>query len=336
MDRLRGDLIQLVHRGHGVRDFSLGSARVLRRAVPFDGVCMITFDPASALPTGEITENGLPADVMPRMAEIETCEPDFNKFETLARSGRPVASLSEATGGKLDRSLRHRELRRPSGFGDELRVALGPWGGLTLLREAGRPDFTAAEVDAVTAAAPLVADGLRRAVVHGALRPESEGGPAGLILLARDDSLLRANPAADRWLADLRTDGELPAVISAVAARARSGDALARARVQTESGAWLLVHAAALDDQTAVILELAGPAELAPLIAEAYDLTEREREVAQLVASGLATSAIAAELYLSTWTVQDHLKAIFAKVGVASRGELVARLFLEPGPPRLS
>ena len=54
MDRLRDDLIQLVHRGHGVRDFSLGSARVLRRAVPFDGVCMITFDPASALPTGEV------------------------------------------------------------------------------------------------------------------------------------------------------------------------------------------------------------------------------------------------------------------------------------------
>ena len=57
-------------------------------------------------------------------------------------------------------------------------MALGPWGGLTLLREAGRPDFTAAEVGAVTAAAPLVADGLRRAVVHGALRPESQrAGP---------------------------------------------------------------------------------------------------------------------------------------------------------------
>ena len=336
MDRLRDDLVHLVHRGHGVRDFSLGSAGALRRAVPFDGVCVVTFDPASAVPTGEVSENGLPADVMPRMAEIEISEPDFNKFEALARSRRPVASLSEATGGRLDRSRRHRELRGPSGFGDELRVALGPWGGLTLLRETGRPDFTAAEVDAVTAAAPLLADGLRRAVVHGALHVDADGGPAGLILLAADDSLLRANPAADRWLGELRTDGELPAVVSAVAARARGGDALARARVRTEVGTWLLVQAAALDDQIAVILEPAGPAELAPLIAEAYELTEREREVAQLVAAGLATSAIAAELYVSTWTVQDHLKAIFTKVGVASRGELVARLFFEPGAPRLS
>ena len=202
---------------------------------------MVTFDPASAVPTGEITENGLPAEVMPRMAEIEISEPDFNKFEALARSGRPVASLSAATGGELDRSRRHRELRGPSGFGDELRVALGPWGGLTLLREAGRPDFTTAEVNAVTAAAPLLADGLRRAVVHGALRADSEGGPAGLILLASDDSLLRANPAADQWLGDLRTDGELPGVIAAVAARARSGDALGarpRADASQARGCW--------------------------------------------------------------------------------------------------
>ena len=56
-----------------------------------------------------------------------------------ARTERPAASLSEATGaGELDRSLRHRELRQPNGFGDELRAALvgdaATWGGLTLLR----------------------------------------------------------------------------------------------------------------------------------------------------------------------------------------------------------
>jgi predicted transcriptional regulator len=41
------------------------------------------------------------------------------------------------------------------------------------------------------------------------------------------------------------------------------------------------------------------------------------------------TAEIADELFLSAHTVRDHVKAIFAKVGVSSRGELVARLFAE-------
>jgi hypothetical protein len=42
----------------------------------------------------------------------------------LARAERPAASLSEVTEGDLERSLRQREIRRPGGFADELRVAL--------------------------------------------------------------------------------------------------------------------------------------------------------------------------------------------------------------------
>ena len=40
-------------------------------------------------------------------------------------------------------------------------------------------------------------------------------------------------------------------------------------------------------------------------------------------------------LHLSPWTVQDHLKSIFAKVGVATRGELVARLYFAHDVPAL-
>jgi hypothetical protein len=61
---------------------------------------------------------------MIRLTEIELREPDFNKFTALARADQPTASLSGATAGDLDRSLRQRELRRPSGFADELRAVL--------------------------------------------------------------------------------------------------------------------------------------------------------------------------------------------------------------------
>ena len=85
-ERLREDLILLAHRGHDVSAFSQAAARVLRRAVPFDGFCMLTLDPATLLPTGEVVENGLPPDTRPRMAEIEIAGNDFNKFPALALS----------------------------------------------------------------------------------------------------------------------------------------------------------------------------------------------------------------------------------------------------------
>ena len=88
--------------------------------------------------------------------------------------------------------------------------------------------------------------------------------------------------------------------------------------------------------QTAVIIEPARPHELAPLIADAYGLTDRERAVTQLVAQGLHTNAIADRMHISPWTVQDHLKSIFEKVGAGTRGELIARVFFDHYAPRLT
>ncbi len=159
-----------------------------------------------------------------------------------------------------------------------------------------------------------------------------------------------ADLPAEMWLADLAAGGPgepLPPVVAAVAARARSiaggqapGDAIARARVRTASGQWLVVRGTTIGDeaggQTAVMIEPARPHELAPLAAEAYELTERERAVTELVAQGLATTATADRLSISAWTVQDHLKSIFEKVGVGTRGELIARVFFDPDVPGLT
>jgi hypothetical protein len=74
----------------GVRDFSLAAARALRPLVAFDGICVLTFDPATLLPTGEVVENGLPEAAVPRMTQIEVGEPEVLKFADLARTGRPA------------------------------------------------------------------------------------------------------------------------------------------------------------------------------------------------------------------------------------------------------
>jgi DNA-binding CsgD family transcriptional regulator len=348
-------MLRLLHRGLGVRDFSLAASRVIGRVVPFDGVCVLTMDPATLLPTGEVVENGLPAWTMPRMTQIELAEPDFNKFADLARRPRPAASLGEATGGDLDRSLRHRELKRPNGFGDELRVALvsdsGTWGGITLLREAGRANFAPNDAAAVASLSRHVVEGIRRAMLLSDPAPDAgPDGDTGLLLLNDDDSIAMTNGAARAWLEELgdeRSNGRLHPVIRAAAQRARSAAAgsvedgsAASARIRTAAGRWLLVRGSMLGDgpdaRAAVMLEPARPPELAPLIADAYGLTERERALTQLVAHGLPTSEIATRLHLAPYTVQDHLKSIFEKVGVGTRGELVARLFFDHYAPRLT
>lgn len=55
------------------------------------------------------------------------------------------------------------------------------------------------------------------------------------------------------------------------------------------------------------------------------ELTDREREVLDLVARGASTDSIARELFLSAKTVRNRLSQLYAKLGVTSRAEAVVR-----------
>ncbi|HSZ09753.1 MAG TPA: AAA family ATPase [Steroidobacteraceae bacterium] len=61
-------------------------------------------------------------------------------------------------------------------------------------------------------------------------------------------------------------------------------------------------------------------------------LTRREAEILTLVSQGMRNSAIAKRLFVSTRTVDRHVSAILAKLGVQSRGEAVALASRAPGP----
>jgi len=334
-DAIRDEIVRVAHLGLGHDEMAREVTRVLRRAVPFDGVAVVWFDPATAVPVDKWIDNALTGS----LAEVELHEADVSKFRQLAASGRRASSLSAETGSKLDRSRRHR-VRRD--LGDELRAVCvgesGMWGAIVMHREPGAPDFTTRDVDLLASLSGGFAE-VQRMRLERDLSADADDRDPGLLLLDGEDRIEMTDAAAAAWLDDLHgRRRRLPLVVTAVADRARAiasghSDVAATARARTRSGRWVLVRGSVLGNgtqaRTAVTLEPARAPELAELIADAYSLTARERRVTELVAQGLSTAAIAAQLFLSTYTIQDHLKAIFEKLDVTSRGELVARLFVD-------
>ena len=227
---------------------------------------------------------------------------------------------------------------------------------MCLHRERSSPNFTPVEAALLARLVPHLAEGLRAALLLGDSRvttPQPDG--PGLVLLADDLSLVAITPAAEAWLAevehsDWRSSLELPEAVYAVAARLLAlerdtspapPDLMPRIRLRTGSGRWLVLHASRLrasgtEGQIAVIFEEARPAELAPLIVDAYGLTKREGEITRLVLRGLSTAEVSAELHITPNTVRDHFKAIFDKVGVRSRRELVGQVFAQHYQPRMA
>jgi DNA-binding CsgD family transcriptional regulator len=286
----------------------------LAGAVPFDAFCWGAVDPASLLPT-----RGVGTFAAGRGLR-------FQAHELLVRELRHggVRVLSE--------SPAHRRAVRRHGYEHLLCAALtvdgACWGFLHLERRAGRAGFSPGDVALVAAIVPPLAAAFRRALV--ADPPAALRAPRpGVIVFDDEDEVESISPEAEAWLAEWGAGGP-PLGVAAVVAAARAG-AAASARVRLPSRAWLLVRGTRLrgarGPRTAVVLEPAPAGQVAPLVARAHGLTARETEVAVLVLRGLGTEAIAARLAVSPYTVQDHLKAVFDKVGVRGRRALVAEVF---------
>ena len=106
-------------------------------------------------------------------------------------------------------------------------------------------------------------------------------------------------------------------------------------RVRGRSGRWLTLQASRTEPtharpaESMVIIAPAGPKEVMRLTASGYGLSPREQEVVEMAVRGASTREISRVLYISEYTVKDHLKNIFGKVGVRGRRALVKQLYLD-------
>ncbi|GAB4126919.1 MAG: response regulator transcription factor [Ignavibacteriales bacterium] len=60
-----------------------------------------------------------------------------------------------------------------------------------------------------------------------------------------------------------------------------------------------------------------------------YGLTEREKEILQLLTSGLTQQQIGEKLFISFYTVNTHLKNIYGKLHVNTRASAVSKVYKE-------
>ena len=328
--------------------------RTLAPAVPVDRWCGLLLDPATVMNTGGYHDEGLPVECLPRLLELEVGSDDVNLLPALARDRAGISTVHRRTRGRPESSARYREVLRPAGLGPELRAVLRdhgrPWGALIFFREAGAPDFDDDELRTVAEIAPGVAAAVRRTLLVSELaHRDTEDGPGMAVLRAEAGSVrLELASRAARALLDQVPDtttgpGGLPVVVTSMAARlAAEGGRGQRTRVRLRSGRWVSLQLDVLAPEDAVdreprlslVIDRVGPFELASVVADAYGLTAREREVARLVVSGSSNPQVAETLCISLTTVQDHLKKVFAKLGVGSRHELTARMFFEQYLPR--
>ncbi|MEO7446864.1 MAG: helix-turn-helix transcriptional regulator [Humibacillus sp.] len=286
--------------------------RLIAERIPFDGHVFAMTDPS----TGVITSPHATVPMVPR-----------NDLPALIRRRYAAGGVSQ-WGSILSEF----------GVSDAVSVALddrwGRWGFLELWRCAGR--FADGERSELRSLAPAVTASLRKAVAR--TFTVAEGGPrpleSGVILLDRDLQVRSVSSGAAQALLQLLPPTETVPPVPAAAYNA--GAALLAheggtwpdepwSRVHLGANRWATVRAERLDAQVAVHIGPSSTAERIDLFARANQLSRRETEVLQLALHGLDTRTMARELTIAHTTTEDHLRALLAKTGAASRHQLLAR-----------
>lgn len=311
------------------RAFRTDVLRRLRSLVSFDWYVWAITDPVTGVgidPLARIPDRRDAA----RAIRLKYLEP-LNRWTIL--------DVAASLGDRAPQSRLWREVQHPAGVVDVVSVVFREhancWGFLDLWSNG---TFSADDVDVLRALAPGLTEALRitrSRTFSGPAAPPAVHGPAVVLV---DDTLnvLGQSPDADPWLRLLLPTPEqfspIPAAVYNVAAQLLALEAGVDAsdpvaRMPASDGSWVRVSAARVEPARGIVVTIAPTAaeERLDLFARAHALSARERDVVEELSRGAATADIASRLFVSPYTVQDHLKTVFEKTGVRSRRALLAR-----------
>lgn len=288
---------------------------VLRRAMPFDAHIWLLTDPVTRVGTSPHAQVPMvPWAQLPRLVRDRYLATEAQWRQGLVDLG--VADVSSAV------------------FEDRF----GRWSWLDLWRCGG--SFTVTERALLRQLTGRLTEGLRLAQARSFVEEAERlplAGPAVVVLTA-DLEVVSLTATAAAALRELNPPGEAPVPDPIPAAAMNVGAALLAAeagvpvgppwsRVHLGGGCWVTLRAERLTDNgIAVTIETSTPAERREVFALAHGLSPREREVLGHLSTGAHSRSVARALVLSEHTVNDHVRAILAKTGSASRQVLLARV----------
>jgi DNA-binding CsgD family transcriptional regulator len=221
---------------------------------------------------------------------------------------------------ELVRSEGYRLVYEPFGIDDHARILLYEGarflGWLGLMRSGQRP-FEREELAALNQLVPAISAALSAAED----REQGDGEPD--LYLMMDPQRLRvqwASHEAEAWL-NRRRLGRLIDLVRGL----RRGDAPPVTRIESHE-----VRAVELVGSGAPLYHIHISRAPAPRTDPRQRLSPRQYEVAEAAAAGATNIEIAGALDISRHTVGDHIKAVYYKLGIATRAEL-ASIFAELG-----
>ena len=355
--RVLRDVEVVARAGLEVDTFLAEALESVSRAVPHVGACIATVDPSTLLLTGTHKYGDLHGVDQHdhEWGLLEYGEVEATSFRSLALEETPAVGVQRWAESTRATSRRLDDFMAPHfGYTDELRVVFRDrgqvWGGAALFRDSTAAGFDADDVAFMASLSSIMSVGVRAGLLarYADTAATATVGPAVLIVGA-DGAVQQMSAGAEARLGELLGSAnamDAAGIITSLVGAARRWsrgevDLPPRCRVRSRSGMWLVLHATPLSPRgdtygdVVVTIDEARPPEIVPLVVAAFDLTQRERDVTQLVLQGVDTKEIASSLHVSTYTVQDHLKSVFEKAGVRSRRELIARIYFDQYVPRM-
>lgn len=316
----------------------------IRAVVDFDSYAWLLTDPRTSVGCAPLADVPCLPE-LPRLIRLKYLTA-INRWTALGDA--PVALLDEMTGGDPSRSLLWSELLCGYGVTDVASVVFrdrfGCWGFLDLWRQGEGSTFERPEATFLASIAAPIATALRRSQANTFLTlPSGNVGRLGpvVLLLSADLEVRAQTPETEQHLRLLVPSTEHAAPIPAsaynvgaqlLAAEAGVDGNAPFARMHLTGGEWVTVRAARIGSNgplerrdIAITIETCSPAERLGVFCAAFGLSAREREMLGLLATGCDTRELARKAFVSEHTVQDHLKAIFAKTDSHNRRTLLSR-----------